>query len=463
MKKTNLQRLKMVSILLGLLMISCNFTAVMNGDTENGESLVLDYQPQDAAAVMSGYRYTSAQRDVLAHNGFPDRFLILFFKETGVRGEVENVRMEIWYYDRLGAEIVFRNGVLTKEQEKEPVQFDGMGRTAYNPDLFKFGMGMDQLTAVVGQSDFYRQPLNDELISEGDLIYFQGLVVGIENDQLRYVETLPIGNAGLPYQEIIENPLDQETVADELISNADQPASQATPTPEGPNLGEGLLVFTGIENNNYDIYTLDLATGEETRHTSTPALDAYPACPPNHSKIAFVSDSSGEQQVYSMDPDGGNLVKVTDFSGRKDFLTWMSNEEILFYDGQEEMAYIKVHITERWQETVNPESVELYRKDAMMGPDGYYLASAEAPDGMDTEIIVTNLENERVFQVTDNEGVGETRPVWSPDGRRILFTRHQGGNGDLWIYTFKNEEFVQITDTPGRVELSGCWLPAPGE
>ncbi len=460
MTKSNSQQIKLVCILLGLLMISCNLTRVMNGEPENGQPLVLDYQPQEAIDVIPGYKYTSAQRDTLASQGYPDRFMILFFREENAAGEGENVRMETWYYDQLGVEYVFRNGVMMKEQETEPVQLDGLGRTAYNPDLFRFGMGLGQLTAVVGESDFYRQPLNEDLIGGGELIYFQGLVVGIENDQLRYVETLPIGNAGLPYQEAAASSLDQETTAEEPITDTEEPAVQASPTPEGLNLGEGLLVFVGIEDNNYDIYTLNLETGEEIRHTRSPAMDAYPACPPDHSRIAFVSDISGEHQVYIMDPDGQNLVEATDFSGKKDFLKWMSNEEILFYDGVEELGYIKYHITERWRETVNPESIELYTKDAMMGPDGYYLASSEAPDGMDSEIVITNIDTGRTFQVTDNEVIGETRPVWSPDGRYLLFTRHDRGKTDLWIYTLKNEEFVQVTDTPNRKELSGCWLPA---
>src|SRR5436190_12779303 len=52
----------------------------------------------------------------------------------------------------------------------------------------------------------------------------------------------------------------------------------------------------------------------------------------------------------------------------------------------------------------------------------------------------------------------ESRPLYSPDGRRLAFTSTRTGNGDVYVLTLDNGELKRVTydDSP---ELVSSWSP----
>jgi dipeptidyl aminopeptidase/acylaminoacyl peptidase len=50
------------------------------------------------------------------------------------------------------------------------------------------------------------------------------------------------------------------------------------------------------------------------------------------------------------------------------------------------------------------------------------------------------------------------QPQWSPDDRKLLFTRAAGGTADVWIYDFEAKEERQLTTDPDYDE-AGAWSP----
>jgi Tol biopolymer transport system component len=60
-----------------------------------------------------------------------------------------------------------------------------------------------------------------------------------------------------------------------------------------------------------DLYTLPIAGGKATRLTSGMAFDAQPRFSPDGKKIAFISDRSGGDNVWTMSADGKDTVQIT--------------------------------------------------------------------------------------------------------------------------------------------------------
>ncbi|UCC83126.1 MAG: PD40 domain-containing protein, partial [Gemmatimonadota bacterium] len=48
------------------------------------------------------------------------------------------------------------------------------------------------------------------------------------------------------------------------------------------------------------------------RLTDNPAMESWPACSADGTRIAYVSDRDGNFEIYVMDTDGSNLVRLTD-------------------------------------------------------------------------------------------------------------------------------------------------------
>jgi TolB protein len=71
------------------------------------------------------------------------------------------------------------------------------------------------------------------------------------------------------------------------------------------------LAFVGERNGNFDIYTIPVDGGEETRLTTAEGLDDGPEYTPDGRFIYFNSVRTGQMQIWRMHPDGSAQEQVT--------------------------------------------------------------------------------------------------------------------------------------------------------
>ena len=193
-----MQRKKQLTLFLALIFLflfslSCNLPFLSGASKQFEDGLVQNYRP--AASPVLQYELSAMQQTYVDEYGYPDRFVIFFFDEMLPDGEMYSMRHESWYYDARGYEIVFRNGDKFTERSGEPIQIEGLGRTVYAPQGFTAEMNLDALLAIRGETGFFVQNVDDELLT-GELIFIQGLAAGFEEGHLSYVETLPLGATG---------------------------------------------------------------------------------------------------------------------------------------------------------------------------------------------------------------------------------------------------------------------------
>ena len=82
------------------------------------------------------------------------------------------------------------------------------------------------------------------------------------------------------------------------------------------------LTYCGQRNGNFDIYTVSVDGGAETRLTTTPGKDDGPEYSPDGQYIYFNSDRSGSMQVWRMKVDGSDQEQITNDESRTGSLTW---------------------------------------------------------------------------------------------------------------------------------------------
>lgn len=75
--------------------------------------------------------------------------------------------------------------------------------------------------------------------------------------------------------------------------------------------GPGLVVYASDETGNYEIFTLDPETGELTQLTDDPGVDTHPMWSPDGEKIVFSSDRDGDFEIYVMNADGSEVEQLT--------------------------------------------------------------------------------------------------------------------------------------------------------
>ena len=70
------------------------------------------------------------------------------------------------------------------------------------------------------------------------------------------------------------------------------------------------LAFVGQRDGNFDIYTIPVEGGEETRLTTAPGLDDGPEYSPDGQYIYFNSERTGHMQIWRMKADGSEQTQV---------------------------------------------------------------------------------------------------------------------------------------------------------
>ena len=72
------------------------------------------------------------------------------------------------------------------------------------------------------------------------------------------------------------------------------------------------IAFTSDRDGNSEIYAMDANGSNQVRLTDNPAYDNEPAWSPDGTRIAFTSNRDGHSEIYLMDANGDNPVRLTE-------------------------------------------------------------------------------------------------------------------------------------------------------
>jgi WD40-like Beta Propeller Repeat len=166
---------------------------------------------------------------------------------------------------------------------------------------------------------------------------------------------------------------------------------------------------SALEGGNRDLYVVDADGSNLVRLTSEDGWDYQPAWSPDGSRIAFVRNSPVED-IWVMDADGGAPERLT--------------EGVAF------------DLSPSW----SPEGTHLTFVSNRSGSPEVYTMSGDGTD---------------VTRLTHDDGY-EGDPEWSPDGERIAFAGDVDGSG-LYVMKSDGTDLRRILATPQLVEAT--WSP----
>lgn len=128
---------------------------------------------------------------------------------------------------------------------------------------------------------------------------------------------------------------------------------------------------------SWNLYVVEVSSGETRRLTTTHRQDWYPAWSPDGRRIAFTSDRDGDNAIWWVDRDGGGLEKVVDSLAEDELPAWSPDGRRLVFTSKRERdrwQLFEVDPTTRVErQVIRTDTVDRYPR---FSPDGRYLIVA---------------------------------------------------------------------------------------
>ncbi|HVE71875.1 MAG TPA: protein kinase [Thermoanaerobaculia bacterium] len=190
--------------------------------------------------------------------------------------------------------------------------------------------------------------------------------------------------------------------------------------------GSSLAFFSG-RANAIDIWRYDFDTDTITRLTRGEGININPFFSPDGKQIAFHSDRDGRIEVFVMNADGTNVRQLTTCGAGGHFLRWTTDGAHILFRCPGAKATMLVPVAggepERTAEVIGGAHMSFSPGDAHVMDVLNHRTLWCSP--------LRGGAPHKVFEFDDAESRIDY-PVWSPDGRWILFDRFQPHGGDVW-------------------------------
>jgi hypothetical protein len=173
--------------------------------------------------------------------------------------------------------------------------------------------------------------------------------------------------------------------------------------------------------------------------------------------VVFESDRDGDMEIYSMLPDGSNVVQLTTNTAQDRFAGVSADgSQVVFSsdrDGNMEIYTMAIDGSGQTRITSDAGSDE----SPAWSPEGTRIAFNSDRDG-DMEIHTMDADGSNVTQLTTN-GVADAAPAWSPNGESIVFQQNIGSGGEqIFVMDADGGNQTQLTSNACQ-DVGPDWSP----
>jgi dipeptidyl aminopeptidase/acylaminoacyl peptidase len=189
------------------------------------------------------------------------------------------------------------------------------------------------------------------------------------------------------------------------------------------------------------------------------AVPAHATLPGHNGRIAFQSPRTGDLEIYSMNPDGSDVRRLTSSPGDDRVPAWSADgRKIAFASdraGAREIFVMNVDGSGVAQLTHNGE----YSFSPAWSPDGTRIAfyAIRRNTGFRPQIYVVDADGTGEVNISNNTGE-DYDPSWSPDGSRIVFWSRRSSDGDIWSMNADGSDQTRLTSGLGD-DVFPDWSP----
>jgi TolB protein len=177
-------------------------------------------------------------------------------------------------------------------------------------------------------------------------------------------------------------------------------------------------------------------------------------------ELAFVSDRTGNKEIYLMDADGGRQRPVTANKSINNFPSWSPKGDSIVYTSYRHRNQPNLFVTTRGRSQPQRLLVGLDRNlsqyRGVFGPLGRRIAVVMS-DGGPSEIYRVVPGSRKLQRLTRNKSI-DVSPTWSPNGKQIAFVSDRTGAPQIYVMDDAGKSSRRLTFN-GSYNTAPTWSP----
>ena len=225
---------------------------------------------------------------------------------------------------------------------------------------------------------------------------------------------------------------------------------------------DGRIAFTRDIGTNAEVFTMNGDGSDQVRVTDTAADERRPSFSPGGTRIAVASLRSGNWEIFTSNFDGTDPFNSTDDTEAQDYTPAFSPDGAKIAYASFRGPNADIYVTDvdgsgKRRLTTTDSGDEFY---PAFSPDGEKIVFMSDRDG-DWEIYIIDADGTNETKLTDN-GAGDLHPVFSPDGTKIGFESDRTGNVEIFTMNLDGTGARNRTKNPAT-DLRPAFSPDGGE
>ena len=210
------------------------------------------------------------------------------------------------------------------------------------------------------------------------------------------------------------------------------------------------IAFVSNRDGNDEIYVMDANGANQTNLTNSPGSDTKPDWSPDGDKIAFVSNRDGGFEIYIMNADGTNQTRLTNNTYNDRYPIWSPDGGQMVFISDRHRALEVYIMNANGTDPTRLTSTGFGESNPDWSPDGGKIVF-----DANGEINVMDVDDPTQTSLTI-DAAPDRDPAWSPDGSRIAFQSLRDGNWEIYIMDADGTSQTNLTAHPAG-DLGPTW------
>jgi Tol biopolymer transport system component len=218
----------------------------------------------------------------------------------------------------------------------------------------------------------------------------------------------------------------------------------------------GRIAFQSDLDGDNEIYVLTNQGLEKLTDNSWD--DIYPRWSPDGKRLAYSANRDGNYDIFIMEANGHNPVRITDSPQNEQFPAWFADGRTLLYSeeaGRQSHLWIIDLATKEKKRAIPNFSRTNFLADC--SPRAPLIAfTGKKLIGWDVFL----FDRERQSYRDLVQGGNSCRPRFSPDGQTIAYVSGQAdGKGDIWTMAWDGSGQQRVTERDETYDYFPSWSP----